>query len=462
MHELGVILVFQTRHVDHNDHPEITKLEMVSRCKHRATTESTHLRQIFDEESARVPDAAAARVGYGQVVSSLQKRRRKEMPAEPRSVGEVSSHLQDFVLSKMPDGSNFFRGEVGNGDERAILFASDHQLQALSSTTNVNADGTFKVVPRFYKQLFGIYVIKEGHCFPLVFTLMTHKSAKLYTAVFEEIKRLVPGFSPQQMQADFEEASAIAFQAVFGEDVLVIGCFFHYAQAILRRVGQEGLLVRFLNEDDFKSFVLQLMALPLLPANLIEEGVNILAENSDAGAQRMIQYVRSYWISRVGVNRLSVNGQVNRTNNGVESYHSNLRRLTPHDHPSVYILTEILQKEATKCPTEMTRLAAGHTLTHKKKVKYVLNDNRIRQQCRLLDQNQVTVRQFLRHTRHTMEGYAVPAIPAPVADEIPSTPAAPATVHSDDLPDLIDDVTNRSAVILEGKYHTRVKTFTPC
>ena len=40
--------------------------------------------------------------------------------------------------------------------------------------------------------------------------------------------------------ADFEEATAAAFQSVLG-DVAISGCWFHFAQAVVKRVNKSGL-----------------------------------------------------------------------------------------------------------------------------------------------------------------------------------------------------------------------------
>ena len=51
---------------------------------------------------------------------------------------------------------------------------------------------------------------------------------------------LVPQFILAQVIADFEEVLPVAVRAVFG-DVTVSGCWFHYAQAIIKRLRKSGL-----------------------------------------------------------------------------------------------------------------------------------------------------------------------------------------------------------------------------
>ena len=70
---------------------------------------------------------------------------------------------------------------------------------------------------------------------------MTGKSRSLYVKIFEKMHELVPEFAPTTVMADFENASVDAMRTVFGQTLIVRGCWFHYAQAVVKyfkKVGQ--------------------------------------------------------------------------------------------------------------------------------------------------------------------------------------------------------------------------------
>jgi len=48
---------------------------------------------------------------------------------------------------------------------------------------------------------------------------------------------------PLQAMADFEDASVNGIRAVFGDQVVVSGCWFHLAQAIGRKAKKLGLAI---------------------------------------------------------------------------------------------------------------------------------------------------------------------------------------------------------------------------
>jgi len=104
------------------------------------------------------------------------------------------------------------------------MFASDEQLQLLSTATTVFIDATFKTVPRLYYQLFTVFVQQDVFLFPVFYALMTRKTRELYSAVFGKLKEAVPSFTPLNIMADFEEAAVSAFKHIFGEAVSVHGC----------------------------------------------------------------------------------------------------------------------------------------------------------------------------------------------------------------------------------------------
>ena len=61
---------------------------------------------------------------------------------------------------------------------------------------------------------------------------MTRKTTALYEAVFRVVQELVPHFQPSQVSADFVTAA----RAVFGNNLVVSGCRFHFAQALVKRI----------------------------------------------------------------------------------------------------------------------------------------------------------------------------------------------------------------------------------
>jgi len=158
---------------------------------------------------------------------------------------------------------------------------------------------------------------------------MTRKSQDAYRAVFNKVHNLVSDFKPVSAMADYEDASVAALREVFGE-VNVSGCWFHFGQAIIKRVNKIGLKDAYTNEPDVTKVVQSLLGLPLLPASEIVLGWQDVTSSIDGDGQfarqlrQLVAYVKKQWLDRqsVGPERLCVRDSRACTNNVLESYHS--------------------------------------------------------------------------------------------------------------------------------------------
>ena len=150
--------------------------------------------------------------------------------------------------------------------------------------------------------------------------------------------------------ADFEQASAKAFGIVFGDSVVISGCWFHYCQAVGNFAKKKGLTDAYKQIEPVRKCIRMLMSLPLLPADSITEGLNdIIAQcipSIDAVNKQavmiVVEYVKKQWINKadIGTQRMSVVGNRERTNNGVESFHSALRKRVKVSHPNLFTFYE--------------------------------------------------------------------------------------------------------------------------
>ena len=64
-----------------------------------------------------------------------------------------------------------------------------------------------------------------------------------------KLHEIAPDFHPNQVVADFEEAAAAAIRAVYRNDLTVSACWFHYGQAIMKRLKKIGLTEAYQNEE---------------------------------------------------------------------------------------------------------------------------------------------------------------------------------------------------------------------
>jgi len=218
--------------------------------------------------------------------------------------------------------------------------------------------------------------------FPVCFVLMTRKTKVLYKAVFEHIKTLVPNFEPESVMADYEDASVQALSEVYDNGLVVKGCWFHFAKAVIKRVKTVGLAIAFRNDVTVRKCIKGLTCLPLLPHDKIVETLDLILQYATAVPAQykdnivtVFMYIRRRWIecSSVGTERLSVFGCTERTNNNAESFHSRFKCRVQRAHPNIFHFLRHLRDIATDLMSDVARLEQRKRIkrrTPKKHRKY--------------------------------------------------------------------------------------------
>ena len=121
------------------------------------------------------------------------------------------------------------------GEDRILIFASDEQVDILQDTEEFLVDGTFKVVPEIFYQLYIIHGVFRDHVVPLIYALLRRKNTETYENLINELLIIAPRWSPRAIMMDFEQATIGAFQAAF-PNVSLSGCYFHLRQSLHRKI----------------------------------------------------------------------------------------------------------------------------------------------------------------------------------------------------------------------------------
>lgn len=131
-------------------------------------------------------------------------------------------------------------------DDRIIAYGDLGFFKLMCQAEIIYMDGTFKSVPSIFYQLYTLHcpMGRENQIFPVVYALLPNKTHATYRRLFQLIKQrahdLGLEFNPKLFQLDYEigvmKAIKIEFPLMQSEEIKVRGCFFHYSQAIWRKV----------------------------------------------------------------------------------------------------------------------------------------------------------------------------------------------------------------------------------
>ena len=162
---------------------------------------------------------------------------------------------------------------------------------------------------------------------------MTGRKEGLYTAGIQSLKDKVGNLNPTTAMADFEQAIKNALVTVF-PDIDVHGCRFHFGQALIKKIKAVGLQSDYLNTPAVKKWGKKYVALCTLPANLIPDELAKLQRETTNYPNRFTKqkmkkfeaYFIKIWMRQKTPECFSTFGLRHRTNNSVESLHSQMQR----------------------------------------------------------------------------------------------------------------------------------------
>ena len=264
---------------------------------------------------------------------SMWRARQEAIPRVPRNARDA---LNSILASEKY--SLLYKGEVQVGEELAFITFCDEMLPYVGQFTECFTDATFSTCGKdcFYqKQTFFGKVEVPGKLpgyMPLFHIFMTSKSQSLYTAVFQKLRDLAPGFRPTIIMADFERALRSALTECF-PGARLAGCHFHYCNALYKNTCSRGLQVSYRQDKDLQHFMKEFNALGLLPATEIEGGfLGLQARigefpDFEEPLADFCRYHERFWINQIGPEGFSVFGLQDRTNNVMESFHALLKHV---------------------------------------------------------------------------------------------------------------------------------------
>ena len=233
---------------------------------------------------------------------------------------------------------------------------------------------------------------------------MTSRTRDLYKNVFQRLRELVPETLPESLMCDFEAPMRRGFIDCFGNDRRVNGCYFHYSQAVLKKVNKLGLSPVYRQSESVRDTVRKLLVLPLLnPTQILQAFTLIQSENADT-LGRLFTYFRIQWLERVGPEGISVNGLPDRTNNGMEGVNSYLLSKIGAK-PGFWEFCRKLTNVVRKYNADIIHFENGMNIRRLASRNLISKSRTILSFSNRLESGQITVAQFLNRAKNVISSY---------------------------------------------------------
>jgi hypothetical protein len=311
---------------------------------------------------------------------------------------------EDFLVKDSKFGTNL--------KHRTILFCTKANIQCLADADFWISDGTFRIVPTIFYQLYSVHapvgLVYNQQVLPLAYALMTGKTEECYIRLIQDLKDFaaengVLSFAPPMVITDFEQAMMHAVKKEF-PSTSIFNCFFHLAQCVWRKTASLGLSPYYGNDADFAILVRSLPALAFLHPDAIPDAFAKLKAafptappteyNVDAASigKLLIYFEENYVLGREKQYTCSnqrhaptfppsqwsvyerVNNNFPRTQNIVESWHCRMGNLVGISHVGVNRIIQEFQREQNNVNLTRASLYAGAAAPKKKLITKMRED----------------------------------------------------------------------------------------
>ena len=231
--------------------------------------------------------------------------RERNFPRNPRDHQEI-----DFSLIGM---ENLQLGRCGHADPEVknkdvFLFGTPLSAEAFAKAQFKSGDGTFKICPKLFYQVFILMALYGGIYVPCLFGLLPDKSEDSYIRfygmlwAYNDKNGLPNDFQNQFFMCDFEQHIRTSF-LLYWPYVRVLGCYFHYSQCVWNKVKKNGLQITYEKDDQFNALIRRMSALPFCPKSDLDKAFEIFEKRSremededlNLFCQNMIKYLNDTW-----------------------------------------------------------------------------------------------------------------------------------------------------------------------
>ncbi|XP_064098057.1 uncharacterized protein LOC135209279 [Macrobrachium nipponense] len=269
----------------------------------------------------------------------------------------------------------FLIADSGYEDKRNMIFGRQIWTAFLLDSEVWYADGTFKLAPPLFVQVYVIMARRHGGVHPVFYALLPNKKRATYVRMFQMMSDEIPGLNTSRISCDFEQAAISAMEECF-PGVVIQGCFFHLAHNVLKQLKQIGLQV----------------ALCFMPIPHLDTYIDALSEDLPQELQSLINWLEDNYVGRPmrrGNGRRSplfpskkwnqyerTIAGLDRTNNHAEAAHRRIYTELGVNHPVIWKFINSLRKIQKTRDVYYEQLVAGHT-PKQKLLKYLRAGERI-------------------------------------------------------------------------------------
>lgn len=287
-----------------------------------------------------------------------------------KHLGHLPSN-QDFNVTPqavmLPTGESMVLSDSYYDQKRMLILTSRCLATILCENSTVFCDGTFRVTPKPFKQVYTFHVITDNGPIFTAVALLPGKTKNMYVHLLREMKdqlcvKFDLQFRPHAFHCDFESAMVSAISSEFPH-VSIKGCFFHFSAAIDKKLRNLQLSGLYLGNMIFRTLVRMLTATAFLPEEHVPNAVQGILDRIVTFHDRCPQfkaYFESYWMQKVTPKLWNVSMEQHRTNNISEGFNNKLSaRFHRVPHQNIFRFFHVMKDLIADTELLFQRRASG-------------------------------------------------------------------------------------------------------
>lgn len=353
----GEVIVILRDHNHPMDHSQATRQQMINDMKKKIISSRDTPMQVVSDYLIGAEFEELDLIGDQENLCRLLRYYRSQH-INPKPYYNETLKLSRKLLETHKDLPFYRFGPENYGNleenEDFLIFYSDNAIERLSNNLIWCVDGTFKVSPDPYIQLYTISYMVNHHVFPSIYCLMKNRRQETYSNIFSVLTQKGITCSPQVIKSDFEMASIQALRLAY-PNARLSGCIFHLNQMLMRKISDLGLKSDYQTKPEVRKFVKALTALTFVKKDKINDTLSLLWNHSE-WPQLLSPVYEYFFLNLVGNPDYNIrpryelefwNSEIDldvpRTNNGIEGWHNSLNSSFNNIHTSLPLLLEKLK-----------------------------------------------------------------------------------------------------------------------
>ncbi|KAL4107919.1 hypothetical protein QTP88_018188 [Uroleucon formosanum] len=298
---LEIIKLPTKEHTHNSESIEIEAEIVVTKMKRRAieTTETTST--IINECVNGLTQSAKGILQNNEALRKMIRRKRNEVNSAPAAPIDLKTlQLPEIYKTYSPNdeiNEQFLLADSGQESDRVLIFGRLSGLKILKNSRTWYCDGTFRIAPLLFSQVYVILAEALGGVHPIMYALLPSKKASVYEKLLIMLKTLEPDLNPDSISCDFELAAFTAIKDAF-PNIQIFGCYFHLCKNFRSKLGELHLISRYKNEPEFCIQVKSIIALAFVPISDLDDALDILSESLPEELIDVLDWFEDFYIGR--------------------------------------------------------------------------------------------------------------------------------------------------------------------